>query len=142
MLRRKQRLMVSENRTPVQKANNVWRTQHADHTSLLSWLDDLSPLSVDKRTKHQQSVGKPWFSMSCYTVRWLCPSKYFDFVSMCVFVCLSTLISSIFGKSSHFPFPYFVFFVLRCFPIQMVCFHIISDSSTEAYYGRLIVLNF
>ena len=25
-----------------------------------------------------------------------------------VFVCLSTVISSIFGKSSHFPFPYFV----------------------------------
>ena len=41
--------------------------------------------------------------------RWLCPSKYFDFVSLCVFVCLSTVISSIFGKSSHFPFPYFVY---------------------------------
>jgi hypothetical protein len=37
-----------------------------------------------------------------------CPSKYFDFVSVCVFVCLSTVNSSIFGKSSHFPFPYFV----------------------------------
>ena len=39
-------------------------------------------------------------------------SKYFNFVSVCVFVCLSTMISSIFGKSSHCPFPYVVLFVL------------------------------
>ena len=39
-------------------------------------------------------------------------SKYFDFVSVCVFVCLFTMNSSIFGKSSHFPFPYFVLFWL------------------------------
>ena len=38
----------------------------------------------------------------------LCPSKYFNFVSVCVFVCLSTVNSSILSKSSHFPFPYFV----------------------------------
>ena len=36
------------------------------------------------------------------------PLKYFDFVSVCMFVCLSTMISSIFDKSSHFPFAYFV----------------------------------
>jgi hypothetical protein len=30
----------------------------------------------------------------------------------CVFVCLSTAISSIFGKSFHFPFPYFEFYIL------------------------------
>ena len=33
---------------------------------------------------------------------------YFNFVSVCVFVCLSTVISSIFGKSFHFPVSYFV----------------------------------
>ena len=40
-------------------------------------------------------------------------------------VCLSTVISSIFGKSSHFPFPYFVLFVLWYFPFQVVrlCIH-------------------
>ena len=27
---------------------------------------------------------------------------------MCVFVCVSTVLSSVFGKSSHFPFPYFM----------------------------------
>ena len=41
-----------------------------------------------------------------------CPSKYFDFVSMRVFMCLSTVISSIFGKSFHFPFPYFVIVIM------------------------------
>ena len=50
------------------------------------------------------------------------PSKYFNFVSVCVFVCLSSVISSIFGKSFHFPFPYFVLFVLRYFP-----FHVVGD---------------
>ena len=39
-----------------------------------------------------------------------CPSKYFDFVSVCVFVCLSTVNSSIFGGSSRFPFPYFIWY--------------------------------
>jgi len=37
-----------------------------------------------------------------------------------VFVCLSTAISSIFGKSFYFPFPYFVLFVLRYFPFHVV----------------------
>ena len=44
--------------------------------------------------------------------------KIFQFcfhVCVCVCMCLSTVISSIFGKSSHFPFPYFVLFVLRYF---------------------------
>ena len=36
------------------------------------------------------------------------PSKHFDFVSVCVFVCQSTMNSSIFGKNSLFPFPYLV----------------------------------
>ena len=31
-----------------------------------------------------------------------------------------TVTSSIFGKSFHFPFPYFVLFVLRYFPFHMV----------------------
>jgi hypothetical protein len=31
-----------------------------------------------------------------------------------------TVISSIIGKSFHFPFPYFVLFVLRYFPFQVV----------------------
>ena len=56
-------------------------------------------------------------------------SKYFNFVSVCVFVCLSTVISSIFGKSSHFPFPYFVLFVLRYFPFHVVSLCIFSLNS-------------
>ena len=39
-----------------------------------------------------------------------------------VFVCLSTMISSIFGKSFHFSFPYFVLFVLRYFPFHVVSY--------------------
>ena len=53
---------------------------------------------------------------------------YFDFISMCVFVCLSAVNSSIFGKSSHFPFPYFVLLVLRYFP-----FHV-------AWYGSCLII--
>jgi len=37
----------------------------------------------------------------------------------CVFLYLSTVISSIFGKSFHFPFPYFVLFVLWYFPLHV-----------------------
>ena len=40
--------------------------------------------------------------------RWQCPLKYFEFDSVCVFECVSSVISSIFGKSSHFPFRYYV----------------------------------
>ena len=47
-----------------------------------------------------------------------------------VFVCAFFLeISSIFSKSFHFPFPYFVFSVLRCFPFHTDCykFHLWSS---------------
>ena len=37
-----------------------------------------------------------------------------------------TVISSIFGKSFHFPFPYFVLFILRYFPFHMVHLEIYS----------------
>ena len=47
---------------------------------------------------HIHLLSSDWEEQSC-------PSKYFDFVSICVFMCLS----SIFGKRFHFPFPYFVF---------------------------------
>ena len=41
-----------------------------------------------------------------------------------VFSCACpTVITSISGKSLHFPFPYFVIFVLRCFPFHMVSFN-------------------
>ena len=40
-----------------------------------------------------------------------------------------TVISSIFGKNFHFPFPYFVLFVLRHFPFHMV--HICRDRERE-----------
>ena len=39
---------------------------------------------------------------------------------VCVRTCLSTVNSSIFGKSSHFSFPYFVLFVLWYFPLPVV----------------------
>ena len=55
----------------------------------------------------------------CCVFTYIC-SKYFDFVSMCVFVCLSTVNSSIFGQSSHFAFPYFVLFILWYFPFHVV----------------------
>jgi hypothetical protein len=53
----------------------------------------------------------------------VCLSKYFNFISVCVFMCLSTVNSSIFGKSSHFSFPYFVLFVLQYFPFHVVYIH-------------------
>ena len=75
-----------------------------------------------------------------------CPLKYFDFVSVCVFVCLSTVISSIFGKSSHFPFSYFVLFILWYFPFHIffiyvyVCVYIhtqIKGKESENSYQKL-----
>ena len=36
----------------------------------------------------------------------------------CVLVCLSTMISAIFGTSFHFPFPYFVFFYNHSFIME------------------------
>ena len=42
-----------------------------------------------------------------------------------MFTCVCPMvISSIFGKSFHFPFPYFVLFVLRYFPFHMVYIYI------------------
>ena len=42
-------------------------------------------------------------------------------LSFRVFACACpTVISSIFGKNFHFPFRYFVLFVLRYFPFQLV----------------------
>ena len=42
-------------------------------------------------------------------------------LSFCVFACaFPTVISSIFGKSFHFPFPYFVLFVFRYLPFHVV----------------------
>ena len=42
-------------------------------------------------------------------------------LSFRMFLCACpSVISSIFGKSFHFPFPYFVLFVLRYFPFHMV----------------------
>ena len=42
-------------------------------------------------------------------------------LSFCVFACaFPKVISSIFGKSFSFPFPYFVLFVLQYFPFHMV----------------------
>ena len=72
--------------------------------------------------KHKKILVTP--SLSCAHLHTLssdwerrpCPSKYFDFV----FVCLSTVISSIFGKSFHFLFPYFVLFILLYFPFHVV----------------------
>ena len=80
----------------------------------------MEEITVDRHTNTHTLVTP---SLSCAQIhslssdweRWPCPSKYFDFISVCVFVCLPTVISSIFGKSSHFPFPYFVLFELRYF---------------------------
>ena len=40
--------------------------------------------------------------------------------SVCVHVLVHSELFN-FGKSSYFPFPYFVLFVLRCFPFLVVC---------------------
>ena len=37
-----------------------------------------------------------------------------------------TVISSIFGKSFHFPLPYFVIFILRYFPFHVVHYQLIN----------------
>ena len=70
---------------------------------------DLNTLSNDFNI---HSFSSDWEGRPCLL-------KYFDFVSVCVFVWLSTVISSIFGKSFHFPFPYFVFLVLS-FPRGLI----------------------
>ena len=49
-------------------------------------------------------------------------------LSFHVFVCACpTVISSIFGKSFHFPFVYFVLFVLQYFPFHVV-YNLILDT--------------
>ena len=64
-----------------------------------------------------------------------CPSNSFDFVSVCLFVCLSTVISSIFGKSSHFPVPYFVLFILRYFPFHVARINLAMLAKFAIDYG-------
>ena len=53
-------------------------------------------------------------------------------VSMC-------LCKPIFGKSFHFPFPYFVIFILQYFPFHVVCLYfILTDKSAgKRPLGRL-----
>ena len=72
-------------------------------------------IEIFQRTRPSFSIRREWMYVSTRQgwhsfdwEGWPCPSKYFNFVSVCVFVCLSTVISSIFGKSSHFHFPYFL----------------------------------
>ena len=50
----------------------------------------------------------------------------------------STVNSSIFGKSSHFPFPYFVLFVLQYFPFHVVYIYICNKGkkSENSYQKR------
>ena len=59
-------------------------------------------------------------------------------LSFGAFLCACpTVISSIFGKSFHFPFPYFVIFVLWYFP-----FHVVWNGFTFSYtYSKLLVQN-
>ena len=60
-----------------------------------------------------------------------CQSKYLDSVSVCLCLPVPFVISSIPGKSFHFPFPYFVIFVLRYFP-----FHVVGPLSVRYSWHR------
>jgi len=58
-------------------------------------------------------------------------------LSFYVFTCACpTVTSSIFGKSFHFPFPYFVLSVLRYFP-----FHVVSHTKNGKRKGKLLLKN-
>ena len=58
-----------------------------------------------------------------------------------VFSCACpTLISSIFGKSFHFPFPYFVLFIFRYFPFHVVYIRGISLLQEVMKFPNLRIL--
>ena len=62
-------------------------------------------------------------SLSCvhkHSLFWLIKTAVLVKISWYSFRVFSSVISSISGKSFHFPFPYFVIFVLRYFPFHVV----------------------
>ena len=86
-------------------------------------LNDVSLFSIsqnkgkESENSYRKLKSSRWTGTRTYTRK---QNQNILILFPCVFVCLSTVNSSIFGKNSHFPFLYFVLFVLWYF-----CFHVV-----------------
>ena len=47
------------------KSENGWGTRHAEYTSSLNWIDNISPLAWEKFKLGQSSIGSSWLRMNC-----------------------------------------------------------------------------
>ena len=93
-------------------------------------------------THDKDGIPREFFVMCSHTftlfsLRKTAVSIKIFWLSSRVFLCSClTVISSIFGKNFHFPFPYLVLFILQYFP-----FHVVSCTYWYNRYNNMYVMN-
>ena len=97
-----------------------WRTGTWKHTE-----------TVSRNFDRHGSLYQSWLKKTAVPVE---ISRY----SFSVFSCASpSVISSISGRSFHFPFPYFVIFVVWYFPFHVVCFKSQLQKNTISWHQAI-----